>query len=728
MCPFETYFPREHENMWIQHRAYLSCSSEKRVCFSSSLKWISLLTFFVLINSTEFDLPENKRLFLRGKSAKGRNSLLLSSFSSISENRGVNKTLRSLQPNNTELVVNVNPAFTLIFTLFDKIPFFADGSLRTITDEVKDSLHECLSKTENDPQNLSSAYDTLLLIYSKQTVLPSSPQEDQNIVAIAVTFSTVITFDITTQIKDQSNLEQFRESSVIENWLVRNYRTCIETPGLAENLRESGQEELRSLDTVDLTSLRDTLDSSNGTNTKKSGPNMKAIIGAIVGCILAGALSAYVMLFGFSSSKKNENSNNPNYSKQTMQELGLNKGNKNEVSSRSSSKKKSSDPDGERSRHSNRSNGSSRHSHEKKYDENGRRIRDHEHSSGYRRHHHRRHHKSSGSRSSRSSSSRGNGNGNGRKRRRRKKKKHLDRSTYTMSSISSGSLMTISEDDHNINFSEDERDSAGNRRLDIAFQSHQLQKVEPGSPPNIPNEITLNATDLYNFEELEDPSKKIANRQNENPILSYFFRTEIYNQDPQSNEVIKEKEPQNNMSTVARMRGFSSSNSSLGASQYGYDSDGRPYDKKRERILNMQRKQPITGAEIPPHPRRSGEMSDNDSDIYSMEKSPPRLPWSQKKLVSQLSSPQINGHKPQDSSTSMKPPLSPHRIPSSSSLPENKEELTVVAPKGKIGVFIIVVTRGEPCVVHSVKKDSSIYGKLFVGDIVTKIDGIDVRK
>lgn len=72
--------------------------------------------------------------------------------------------------------------------------------------------------------------------------------------------------------------------------------------------------------------------------------------------------------------------------------------------------------------------------------------------------------------------------------------------------------------------------------------------------------------------------------------------------------------------------------------------------------------------------------------------------------------------------------ISPQTNEPSSSGSSGHEEVTIVAPKGRIGVFIVVLTRGQPCVVHSVKEESAIYDKIFVGDVIIKIDGIDVTK
>ena len=275
--------------------------------------------------------------------------------------------------------------------------------------------------------------------------------------------------------------------------------------------------------------------------------------------------------------------------------------------------------------------------------------------------------------------------------------------------------MTITEDEHNpFMASEDEWDSAG--RVNNAFRSHQNKN--PGSP-TVPNEITLKATKSSNKQ--DDALKE------ENPILSYFFRTEIYNQ--KDNTKKDEDHPKDKAERASVRSSIKSINST---SVTSYDADE---EKKYNR--NSSRMKLPTSSDLPPHPhpRMTDEVSESDSDFHSLNQIPLQK---ENFFMSFLGSNKNNQNKkngdkipknerpihliPKTASNISIRPLSP-----TSGL-QKGEEVTIVAPKGKIGVFIIVVEKGEPCAVHSVKEDSSIYGKLKVGDRIMKIDGLDVTK
>ena len=58
------------------------------------------------------------------------------------------------------------------------------------------------------------------------------------------------------------------------------------------------------------------------------------------------------------------------------------------------------------------------------------------------------------------------------------------------------------------------------------------------------------------------------------------------------------------------------------------------------------------------------------------------------------------------------------------------KEITIDAPAGKLGVYLdgSNVERGEPCVVHNLKPNSVLKGKLLAGDMLIEINNKDVRK
>lgn len=58
--------------------------------------------------------------------------------------------------------------------------------------------------------------------------------------------------------------------------------------------------------------------------------------------------------------------------------------------------------------------------------------------------------------------------------------------------------------------------------------------------------------------------------------------------------------------------------------------------------------------------------------------------------------------------------------------PSNFQQLTVVAPKGKIGLSLDNPT-GDVPIIHGVKETSILYGKVKVGDLLISLDEIDCR-
>ena len=55
------------------------------------------------------------------------------------------------------------------------------------------------------------------------------------------------------------------------------------------------------------------------------------------------------------------------------------------------------------------------------------------------------------------------------------------------------------------------------------------------------------------------------------------------------------------------------------------------------------------------------------------------------------------------------------------------KRLTVVAPRGKLGIVVNNENDGDLPIVHAVKDESVLYGKVNVGDLLISVDEVDCR-
>lgn len=682
---------------------------------------------------------------------------------------------RSLSHENHTSLYGINPAFTLHFypsnTTFASA--FSQESLQRLTQTLQNAFHDCLLPDTNSITDqshkssiLSNAYISILILYSSQNLnfLDSDTQESQTIElhqtgdSLAVTFSSVITLQAELARNKVADFDHFTSTESLQDWLITSFDESQRTSNVIDQLHETGLSQFRWLDSMDISHppSEDVATRSvpaRNTNTLSEPPSTAVIVGASVGCIVAGAICAYFLLFGTEhlcfmkkkeeptgtksttasisknrinstpSEKKSENSidersKHSDGSNLTLSDLasqsslGSASNPKKYDPSRPSSRRKTSSNHSHHSgsRHSDSARHDSNRSHRKKSDLNSRHRRRNpdkrdvsDHYEEYRRYHH-----TNGSRSSSSHSG---------QKKRRKKKSARPAESYSMSSVSSGSLMTISEDDKNPFSSDDD-------------EWKRLHKIQLELKMNsIPNEIVYTKSSS----ESENDQKKKKNPANIDASdglisslltkqslaqLPYTKSGQYYRGDGRENEQMDKSDTE--------------SISTLGASQYGYDTDVQTKEKPEKRDKNKQKtshsrkmhekqNKQTSDPEIPPHPRAIHNT--NDESFLSET--------SLKQLNLNLN---VNGAKTatkihtEDNNDTEMQTLRPHRSLPNSPRYRGGHEVTIVAPKGKLGVFIIVLKKGEPCVVHSVKEDSAVYGKIMVGDIFLKIDSMDVTK
>lgn len=57
---------------------------------------------------------------------------------------------------------------------------------------------------------------------------------------------------------------------------------------------------------------------------------------------------------------------------------------------------------------------------------------------------------------------------------------------------------------------------------------------------------------------------------------------------------------------------------------------------------------------------------------------------------------------------------------------EKFAQITVVAPAGKLGI-VLDNPHGDLPIIWAIKETSSLHGKVYVGDLLLSVDGVDVR-
>ena len=737
----------------------------KNIVYSACTTIIFLLSPFLLalcyLRLLGSPSSSPKQLSMEFSSAVLNTSFQLGAINEKSKRR----LLRKLTDLNTAVpteAISLIPAFTLFFypPPGDFALSFSKDALFTLTIELENAFNSCLPllpTTDEKPAiqidtddfedlDLSSAYQSIFLMYNSQIFPPSSSLNEQSGLEnqtislqdsgtyLAVTYSTFLTFQF-----DKRNQLDPSSTEILQKWLISSFLRCEQGPQIVDTLKKTGFDAFQWLYRANIALPIQGSNQNQGKIKKKSESNRIVIVAAVVGCIVAGATCAYILLFGgdCSQKKKDKEKKEKGLDHQVSRNTNTSKySNFDEYKSQKREKNVSSRNISFSSESNSKSHDLSYHRH-KVYPKHSKHLDNSSYNLGSQ--------QGSASRKSRNHSN----VPNTRKVRKKKNKgRHVLGATYSMSSISSGSLLTISEDDRDRKEDKSLSDTISdknsyfeNERLFEAFKMLQTKNPKDSIPFEIiyKNPISGQSRDSNNSTSrknhaLDPDSKDQPNEREPNPFESFLFRTKKMFEETKA-QSDDEKKDNNNIQQIKIEKSHTfDSMSSLGESQHGINNEVNKQNRQKRDSENRKSRHDDERG------RNKAIIKENDQGNFfapffgGKHNEAPQISKEQEKFKQAEAKKGVEGDitsadAPDSVMRTLVKKSKLHRrpLPSLSGF-DDFEELSISAPRGKLGVYIVVISKGEPSRVHSVKDTSVIFDRVKVGDVLMKIDGIDVSK